>query len=67
MAVAQGVPKLNLLSTAVGLRSELRAIRAALERQVDRMDRIDRDLSVVISVARAAGQHVIFPRPATCR
>src|SRR5580692_12662788 len=63
MAVAQGVPKLNLLATAVGLRSELRAIRAALERQVDRLDRIDRDLSVVISVARAAGQHVDISSP----
>jgi hypothetical protein len=58
MAVAQGVSELDPLSTAVGLRSELRAIRAALERQVDRLDRMDRDLSVVISVARAAGQHV---------
>jgi hypothetical protein len=55
MGLAQSVPKLNLLSTAVGLRSELRAVRASLERQVDRLDQIDQDLSVLIEVARAAG------------
>jgi hypothetical protein len=60
MAVAQGSPKLNLLATAVGLRSELRAVRAALERQVDRIDRMEQDLSVVIEAARAAGEPINF-------
>jgi DNA-binding winged helix-turn-helix (wHTH) protein len=49
---------LNLLATAVGLRSELRAVRAALERQAERLDRMEHDLSVVIEAARAAGESV---------
>ena len=56
MAASQGPPKLNLLATAVELRLELRSIRAALERQVERLDRIDHDLSVVIDAGRAAGE-----------
>jgi len=63
MALGQGVPKLNLLTTAADLRSELRAVRAALERQVDRLDRMEQDLSVVIEVARAAGLPVDLPPP----
>ena len=49
-------PRINLLASALDLLHEVQVLRAALDRQIDRLDRLEKEIRVVIAFLRGTAK-----------